>query len=60
MKKLLIAISVIAASLSAAADTYDGSILYGYSTTPAGALQFTEQTRAGMAFEFNESDVKYF
>ena len=60
MKKLLIAISVMAASLSAAADTYDGSILYGYSTTPAGALQFTEQTRAGMAFEFNESDVKYF
>ncbi len=60
MKKLLIAISLIFAGLTATADTYSGSILYGYSTTPASALEFTSPTPAGMAFQFTESDIKYF
>lgn len=61
MKKLLIAITLMGASLTAgAAETYNGSILYGYSTTPAAALQFTEKTEAGMAFQFTESDINYF
>lgn len=60
MKKLLIAITLAGASLTAAADTYNGSILYGYSTTPAAALQFSSPTEAGMAFQFTESDIKYF
>lgn len=60
MKKLLLALTLTGASLSAAADTYNGSMLYGYSTNPAGALQFTTPTEAGMAFQFTESDIKYF
>lgn len=61
MKKLLIAITLLgSAFISVAADTYNGAILYGYSTSPAGALEFTAPTEAGMAFQFTESDIKYF
>ncbi len=43
-----------------AADGADETILYGYSTTPYGALNFQEPTEAGMAFQFTQSDVEYF
>lgn len=63
MIKRLIAYAALwlaAGALGASAATYDGSILYGYSTTPVGALQFTSTTEAGMAFQFTQSDINYF
>ncbi len=54
------AIIAITATFGAFADTFDGSMLYGYSTSPAGALEFKETTEAGMAFQFSESDIRYF
>lgn len=61
MKKIIsAAIIAVTATFGAVADTFDGSMLYGYSTSPAGALEFKETTEAGMAFLFSESDIKYF
>lgn len=61
IKKLIVsAIFTTVATLGALSATYDGSMLYGYSTSPAGALQFTSTTEAGMAFQFTESDINYF
>lgn len=61
MKKIILSALLGAImTVGAAADTFDGSMLYGFSTTPAGALSFPETTDAGMAFQFRESDIKYF
>lgn len=64
MKKLLLltlsSLTLLAAGASASGATFDGSMLYGYCTTPSVALEFASKTEAGMAFQFSESDIKYF
>lgn len=61
MKKIILSlIAAVTFTCGASADTFDGSMLYGYSTTPAGALKFQSPTEAGMAFQFTASDIKYF
>ena len=61
MKKIILsALCGTFMALGANAAEAGETILYGYSTTPYGALNFQSTTDAGMAFQFTESDVNYF